>query len=183
MKDELPDFLRRFHPDLIAVGPDRSVVVEVKAPGKVRRSDYWREIAEAVRSHQGWHLEIVPNGSAEPQEESISEEEIRGQLARSAALAEAGDLGASLLIAWSSAEAALRLIAERFDVSVSNLSPQSLINRLFSDGLMDREDYDVLVALMRTRNAVAHGFRQQVTREDLARLREVVHHLLAEQEE
>ena len=74
----------------------------------------------------------------------------------------------------------MRLTAERFNIRVTDLTPRSLINRLFSEGLMERKDYDFLITLMGQRNAVAHGFRQPITLEDLRRLREVAHELLTE---
>ena len=179
-KEEMPDFLRYFHPDLIATRGDRSVVVEVKSPGKVRRADYWRELADTVRSHPGWHLEVVANAAQEPPQESISPAEVVALVDQSATLADAGEYSPALLIAWAAAEAAMRLAAERYDVEIHDLRPPSLMSRLFSEGLMDRPDYDFLMTCMRQRNAVAHGFRQQVTPEDLKRLQEIVNTLLTE---
>ena len=179
-KDELPEFLRHFHPDLVALRADRSVAVEIKSSRRVRRTDYWRELAQAVRAHQGWHLEIVTNGSSDPQEESISQAEIEARIDNSAALAAAGEIEASLLVAWSAAEAAMRLVAERYDVKISDLGPLSLMSRLVGEGFMDRQDYEFVAALSYKRNAVAHGFRQTITIEDLERLRGIVHTLLTE---
>ena len=180
MKDEIPDFLRYFHPDLIALRSDRSVAVEIKTSRRVRRADYWRELAEAVRAQPTWHLEIVSDGSPEPAEESISQEEIEEQVQHSVALAEAGELSASLLLASSALEAAMRLTAERFNVHASDPRPQSLANRLYSEGLMDREDYDSSLASLRQRDAVAHGFRQKVSVDELSRLDTIVRNLLTE---
>ncbi len=183
LKDELPPFLRHFHPDLIAVRPDQSVIVEVKAPGKVRRTDYWRELADAVKSHQEWKLVIADSTAQEAAVDSMSPSEVEDRLNQSTRLAEAGEAQASFLMAWSAAEAAMRLIAEQYNVKVFDLSPRSLMSRLVSEGLMDRQDYDVLTARIQQRDAVAHGFRQGITEEDLQQLRAVVQNLLTELEE
>lgn len=179
-KEDLPDFMRYFHPDLIATRPDRSVAVEVRTPGKVRRVDYWREFSGAVLSHPNWHLEVLTNVQPEEQAESISQEEIEDLLRRSSVLAQQKEMGASLLIGWSAAEAAMRLVAERFNLTATDLRPQSLVSRLFSEGLLDREDYDFLLTCSRQRNAIAHGFRQTVEAGDLARLHSIIQKLLTE---
>lgn len=179
-KEELPEFLRPFHPDLIALRPDRSVAVEVRAQDKIRRADYWREFASAVKSHPEWHLEVLIHAPQEDTGDSISQGEIENLLRRSAALTQQGEFNASLLLAWSAAEAAMRLVAEKYNVTSLNFGPEALTSRLFSEGLLDRQDYDFLVACLRQRNAVAHGFRQTVTADDLVHLQNVIQNLLTE---
>ena len=180
--NELPGFLRPFHPDIIAVRPGRSVAVEVRSLNKIRRADYWREFAEAIEHAPQWHLELI-SGSEEPEAEALSQTEIRSLLHESEQIEQSGVLNASLLIAWSAAEAAMRVVLERYNIAASDVRPAALISRSFTDGLLGREDYDFLLYCMQKRNAIAHGFRQDVTVEDSIKLRKIIQALLDETDE
>src|SRR6266540_6725444 len=59
----LPDFLTKFKPDMVAEGPNDSVVIEVKTSGKIRGTDYWKELSSVVRQNPGWRLELIINGT------------------------------------------------------------------------------------------------------------------------
>jgi hypothetical protein len=177
---ELPDFLRGFHPDLIAIKPDGNIVVEVSSTNKVRRVDYWRELAEMVNRQAGWSFELVLPPSSEPQAESLSEPEIREILKSSRTLASEGATEAGFLFVWSAVEAALRLLMERYNVETPDTRPGTLIGRLYGDGLMEREDYASLTNYLLYRNSLVHGFRQSVTEEDIAQLQAIVERLLSE---
>src|SRR5947209_12941692 len=77
----LPEFLRPYHPDLIAEGADESVVVVLKSSGRASETDDWGRLAEAVGEHPGWRLELVLGGdehrlAAEP----ISRPEVEARL-------------------------------------------------------------------------------------------------------
>src|SRR5712692_2679932 len=75
---QLPEFLTKFMPDIVAEGPNESVVIEVKSPRRVRGTDYWKELSSVVQKHPGWRLELVVNDTsvARPPE-TISKELIR----------------------------------------------------------------------------------------------------------
>src|SRR5437763_1996687 len=57
--NQLPEFLQSYHPDLIAESTDESIVVELKSSGTASEKDDWAQLAEAVRQHPGWRLELV----------------------------------------------------------------------------------------------------------------------------
>ena len=56
---ELPSFLADFHPDMIARGPEDSVVVEVKVGTRTTVSEGYRELAETIRQQAGWRFSLV----------------------------------------------------------------------------------------------------------------------------
>jgi len=181
---EVPSFLRGYRPDLIAKGPDESVVIEVKAAGTVE-PERWRDLAQAIQQEPGWRFEIVvPDPAQQTQEKnrtsSLSDAEVRERLAAADHLAVAGTLDAALLVAWSALEAALRLMGEKYAVELPDDRPGTLITRLYMDGLLDRADYDLLTEALNQRNAVAHGYRRSVLPEDVTRLHEAVERVLAE---
>jgi uncharacterized protein YutE (UPF0331/DUF86 family) len=157
---ELPRFLSKFKPDIVAEGPDESVVIEVKSSGKKRNTDYWRELSRVVQSHPRWRLEFVVDASKRAVRETIHEEQIRERLEEGRRLAERRMFAAALLISWSAAEAAMRLASEAHEIELPDLRPAAVISRLYTDGVLERDEYDFLLELMAVRNAVAHGFYQ-----------------------
>lgn len=156
---QLPKFLSRFRPDIVAEGPDESVVVEVKSSGKARGTDYWKALSKVIQQHPGWRLELVVNSSSKHKmPETIRKDLIKQRLQEGQQIAELGMLAASLLTTWSAAEAAMRLASKRHEIDFPDLRPATVISKLYTDGILEREEYDFLVECMQTRNAVVHGF-------------------------
>src|SRR5438876_714727 len=111
---ELPEFLRSYNPDLIAEGADESVVVEFKSSGRASETDDWGQLAEDVRQHPGWRLELVLGGDENRLAgEPIERDEIEARLEEGQQLSEAHMLDAALLITWSATEAAMRLASRK----------------------------------------------------------------------
>lgn len=157
---QLPEFLRPHEPDLVAEGPDESVVIEVKVPGRPASSARWAALGATVQDHPGWRLELFVEHSLFGENlEPLNRQEIRARLRDGQELLAQGREDAALLMTWVAAEAALRLLFEAEDVEAPDWRPATLIARLYSDGALDREDYDVLVRGMQPRNSIAHGFR------------------------
>src|SRR5688572_26813683 len=61
---QLPGFLSRFQPDMIAESPDESVVIEIKSSGKARGTAYWQELSNILQQHPGWRFEFVVDPSS-----------------------------------------------------------------------------------------------------------------------
>ena len=155
----LPKFLSNFSPDIVAKGPNESVVIEVTSPGRLRGAEYWEQLYSAVREHPGWRVDlVVDNRGNQQRAKSISRGEIENRLQEGQRLAEQRMLAASLLITWAAAEAAMRSAGKRHGVEFPDLRPETLITRLYSDGLLDRKDFEFLLDCTRARSAVAHGF-------------------------
>jgi uncharacterized protein (DUF433 family) len=110
--------------------------------------------------------------------ESISKNEIDLRLAKGRSLLEAETPDVALLVVWPALEAAMRLVAGISRPEAALLSPTIISSYLFSRSLLSYEDYKYILTCSQQRNAVAHGFRQQVTKEDVERLLPVVGHLL-----
>jgi uncharacterized protein YutE (UPF0331/DUF86 family) len=176
---ELPKFLSRFRPDIVAEGPDESVVIEVNSSGKERGAAYWKELSKVVQRHPRWRLELIMDASKRAIRETMNEELIRERLHEGQRLAEQGMLAASLLITWSAAEAAMRLAAKGNEIALPDQRPGVVISRLYTDGVLEREEYDFLVELFGVRNAVAHGFYQEkIRRMVLKKLQQIALRLL-----
>lgn len=157
---KLPRFLSRFKPDIVAEGPDESVVIEATSSGKERGAAYWKELSRVVQRHPRWRLELIADASKRRMRQTMNKELARERLLEGKRLADQGMLAASLLITWSAVEAAMRLAAKQYEIDLPDQRPEVLISRLYTDGVFERQEYDFLVDVFGVRNAVAHGFYQ-----------------------
>jgi uncharacterized protein YutE (UPF0331/DUF86 family) len=159
--DELPVFLQPYHPDLIAEGSRENVVMLCGCPGKDGQTSDWEELARVIQQHPGWRLEFILN-SEQRQKPVVTIEaaEIRVRLDQGEELAKAGMLEAALLIAWTAVEAAMRLASVREQIELPDLRPTTIITRLYTEGIIDWEDYTTLLECLQIRSIVAHGFQE-----------------------
>jgi hypothetical protein len=84
-------------------------------------------------------------------------------------------------------EGLLRLLAAREKVELESPAPGYMTKRLYTLGLLGRDQYRILDEAVRLRNQAAHGFQVSVTqqdlaRQDLARVATIARELLAELE-
>jgi hypothetical protein len=86
------------------------------------------------------------------------------------------------MLLWSATEGILRLLAARENVELESLAPEYVTKRLYTLGLLGREQYRILDEAVRLRNQAAHGAQVSVTRQDLANLATIARELLSELE-
>jgi len=164
--EQLPSFLRNFTPDLIVQKGAESIVVEVKRRLSVHDQDYWKAVSEAVANESGWKLQIVLMDLDDiewtPPATLPNSTELRSKLKEVNALERSGQSGPALLLLWSVFEAAARHhLAKRGVAPTQRFSSMAVLKQLLSEGIIDDEDYERLVASLADRNVVAHGFFQQ----------------------
>ena len=178
--ERLPKFLSTFAPDIVAKGRNESVVVQVRSPGRLRGTSYWERLLSAVRQHPRWRIELVMDEvDNRPNPRTINERQIEEQLQEGERLAEQGMLAAGLLVTWAASEAAMRRAGKKHEVEFPDFRASTLITRLYSDGLLERKEYDFLLDVMRVRIAVAHGFvDRSVKLSSLSRLQGLTRRLL-----
>ena len=159
--ETLPKFLEGHRPDVIARKQDDFVVIELKVGTRTASADRLRPLAERVSREEGWRLAVVfvDAATAEISEsDPLSPAAAAERVEQADALARQGQTEAAFLLLWSSLEALLRSLAERAHLPLSNLPPTALIRELYSAGEVSREDYDLLLRLLPTRNQIVHGF-------------------------
>jgi len=97
-------------------------------------------------------------------------------------LEQRGHVVAALLLLWSATEGILRLLAARENVELESPAPGYMTKRLYTLGLLGRDQYRILDESVRLRNQAAHGFQVSVTRQDLANVATIARELLNELE-
>jgi hypothetical protein len=180
---DMPDFLVGFEPDLIATGNGESVVVEVKAGKELENGQAIIALEAALRDRPGWRFELIIDGSESEHRRSLGAPQIGTSLEEADELQQSGHVVAALLLLWSATEGILRLLAARENVDLESLAPGYVTKRLYTLGLLGREQYRILDEAVRLRNQAAHGFQVSVTRQDLAKVATVARELLSELEQ
>ncbi|WP_395090191.1 hypothetical protein [Armatimonas sp.] len=176
----LPTFLQEFRPDLVAEGLEDSVVVEVKKIGS-KAAKSWPQLMKLVQQHPGWRLEVVGlDRDADQVHPLLTASEIEGRLEQGQRLLRATSTDTALLVIWSAVEAILRHISEKTSLETPDYRTGTLVTRLYSNGEMDREDYDVLIQGISWRNSLAHGFSVSISKEDVRKIVATTKRLFAE---
>jgi hypothetical protein len=143
--------------DLVAEREEEHHVIEVTVRG-VRGEPHarrWREIAEEIRSHPGWHFQIVLVDREPP---AVSgPERIAAEIANTEALLEGGNLTAAVLLAGAAFEAAAQWRLTAIGALTSSNGSTTLVERLVSEGQLEQEDFVPVRDAIELRNAVAHG--------------------------
>src|SRR5437764_850914 len=143
---DLPRFLSSFRPALIAYGPDENVVAEVKSKSTLSESEYLAAFASAAADMPGWRLDlVVTNPKHAPVVDNGAEEldqaEVEARIKAVRELWAVHQEDAAILLAWSAIEAAMRLVAKRESIELENDQPAFVLKKLFSLGLLGREDF------------------------------------------
>lgn len=160
---ELPHFLADFHPDLVAYGPQDSVVVEVKVGTRTSVSERFKELAETIQQHPGWRFSLVV---VDPQSDEVApatqqlldREKIVDRLKEAEELFKRGVKDAAFVLLWMSVEALLRHIASQEGLPLERIPSSALLKELFSLGLLSRNGLDIALRAFSVRNSLVHGF-------------------------
>jgi hypothetical protein len=89
----------------------------------------------------------------------LSQEEIRARVEEVEHLAQTGFLNAAFVLVWGSAEAVIRLLAEREGLEVERGPLTPVVRSLKAYGVISDEDARVLMDAAALRNIVVHGFK------------------------
>ena len=163
-QEQLPDFLSGYHPDLLIRKGDEARVVEVKSRAALTKEPQIRELARLLHAKPNWNFELVIVGEEEQLRtpegaHPFDRDDILRGIQASEQLLELGFSEAALLLAWSSLEAAVRLLAREEDLILDRLDPLYILNQAVMHGVISRDEYNFLTNVMKYRNALAHGFK------------------------
>jgi REase_AHJR-like len=176
----LPSFLKDFRPDLVAEGPEDSVVVEVKKGGN-KAAQSWPQLMERIKQHPGWRFEVVGlDRDADIVSSLLTAPEIERRIDQGQKLLRSASIDAALLVVWSATEAILRHIVNNNNINTPDYRTGTLITRIYGNGEMDKEDYNSLIQGMRFRNSLTHGFSVSITKENVRQVITTTKRLFAE---
>jgi hypothetical protein len=154
-REMLPEFLRDYMPDAIALGPKDNVVIEVKSGRSEKNA---KQIARLFKEQEDWRLDLVfadDVNASDPVFPSPARETIEAAIMQARKLNANGFAQAALVIAWGALEAAARLHDEQ--KQHRSKSAQSLVEYLEREGLIDFETAKELRSIGELRNRLVHG--------------------------
>ena len=162
--EQLPEFLAGYRPDLLIRKGDEGTVVEVKSRSSLVKDPQIRELARLLGSKPNWNFELVvvreeeqlsaPEGTRPFEREDI----LRG-IEAAEKLFEVGFAEAALVLAWTTSEAAVRLLTEAEGIELDRHTPLYVLKQAVMHGVISRDEYNFLTNIMKYRNALAHGFK------------------------
>lgn len=181
----LPPFFSGYRPDLVVTRGDERTVIEVASRQSLSAESQARRAARLIEGQPGWRFELVivsdAPGGAPAGSVAFGPARAHRALEEGRSLLADGYVGPAILSGWAALEAVLRLLLEAEGVSPRRLAPGHLLKQVVEEGLISRDDYHRLRALMEVRNAVAHGYESEaVGPEAVSTLLEVTGRLLDE---
>ncbi len=164
--EKLPPFAKDFKLEILATGEDGNVLAVAKAsPSELEADSNVPRYAEITDQQPGWRLDLYVLGSdREPMAgklaaEEPQEEEVRGHLDAAEEILRAGFVRQSLVAAWAALEAAMRMrLRAGGEEAGWGTSPRTMLNELYSSGILSTSDLRHLESLFQLRSAIVHGF-------------------------
>jgi hypothetical protein len=168
--EDLPAFAKDFKVEILATRDDGRVLASAKKsfPDLEADPDLSR-YAEVTNQQPGWRFDIHvlgPDREATPENREAkepSEEDIRRRLEDVERMLQAGFVGQALVAAWAVLESVMRrrLRAEGEEAGWGT-SPRTMLNELYSAGVLSHRVLRDLEGLFQLRSAIAHGFAEPV---------------------
>lgn len=164
---QLPPFLASFRIDLLARNAEENVVIEVRTQGSLTNTPELDAIAKAIQDRPSWRFELVVSNPRDRASVyfkdaiSIDRPDIVARLDEARELSDQEHGEAALLLLWSATEALLRYIADSEGIQVVGHDPNQVAKSLFTYGVLDKEQYQVLQDGLETRNMIVHGYKER----------------------
>lgn len=166
-QSQLPPFLASFQIDMLARNTEENVIIEVRTHGSLTDTPKLDAIAKAIQGKPGWRFDLVVSNPRDRDSvyfkdaTSLDLSGIDSRLADAVELLYILEYGeAALLLAWSATEALLRYIANVEVIQVVGHEPSQVIKSLFTHGVINKEQYQVLQHSLNIRNLVVHGYKE-----------------------
>lgn len=156
----MPQFLKDVQVDMVALSKNDNVLIEVVSQASVKNRDKLERLAKLVQNREKWRFEVIVTNPKEEIRPSISLQEIIERIEQAKQLLGNDQPLAAILLAWSSTEAILRVLAENDDIKLKNRSPIQLTKTLYSLGAIGPTAYEALVKAAKQRNSIAHGYQE-----------------------
>lgn len=165
----LPFDLGSYRPDLLAIKSENDgYIIEVKSSATRVSVDKFRELAETIAEHNGWHFLLVTGDDIslnEPEQKNekilLSWKQILERKEKGEKLLSLNETEGAFLTFWGIIEAIMRKRAEQVSIPIERFPTSSLIKHLYSQGELSIEQFDKTLELLNVRNQFVHGFQTQ----------------------
>ncbi len=191
-QQSLPAFAAGFEIEILCKRAAGGVLVAVKKDRDAVAADpNLTRYAELINAQEGWRFDLAIVEDEKPSAREIdwaadfSEKEIDKSFSDATEMMGLGFLRPAVITAWAGFEAAMRLrLRAAGERAGWGSSPRTMLNELYSNGMMNAAEFRELEALSRVRNQIAHGFTSHASEQEAVRiLREVGNRLVEEARE
>ena len=158
------EFLPGYRADLLLEKSDEKKVIAVKARSSLVANPAFRQFERIIKAQPGWSFEMLLVGEPErlavaDNPLALDEAGILDRLAQAERALDAGLTEAALLLAWTAAQALVRIMVEAEGVAIQRVTtPDYVLDYAVYLGAIDRDTYNRLREIEECRNAIAHGF-------------------------
>ncbi len=174
----LPVFATGFEIELLCKRGTEGVLVAVKKNrNEVAADSNLTRYAELINAQQGWRFDLAVVEDEKPSRreidwaEDFSETEIDKSFSDAVEMMGLGFLRPAVITAWAGFEAAMRLrLRAAGERAGWGSSPRSMLNELYSSGMINIAEFRELEALSRVRNQIAHGFASHTPEKEAVRI-------------
>ena len=164
LRDTPLDFLPGYRADMVVKNGYEIKVVEVKTRPSLMVNPALAEFERIINARPGWRFELLlvgePERAAEGENaQALDEAGILSRLAQAQTALNAGLAEAALLLAWTAAQAQVRIMVEAEGVAIKRVTtPDYVLSYAVYLGAIERNDADRLREIAECRNSIAHGF-------------------------
>lgn len=181
-RDNIPDFLGDFKPDIIARSANDNIIAEVKISSKLHKNDfnYLETIARIVEQQNDWRFDLIFTNPKEIDENegklfiNDTENSKRIELAKKTL---DDDISLAFIMLWIVLESVLR---QKGNIEISNKTVNVLIKNLYSVDEISYLEYKKLDDLFKLRNNIVHGFYSAIDRSDFDALLQIIQKITGE---
>jgi len=186
----LPPFARDFKVEILGKRGMEGVLVAVKKDrDEVATDSNLTRYAETTGSQKGWRFDLAVLEAQRSSSNEIdgandfSEEDIHKSFIEASEMVRVGFVRPAVVTAWAGFEAAMRLrLRAAGERAGWGAAPRGMLNELYSNGVINFEEFRKLENLFRVRNQIVHGFISPLASEEGAVqfLGDVGHRLIEE---
>ena len=166
--EDLPAFAKDFKVEILATRDDGCVLASAKKNASDLESDpNLPRYAEVTNKQPGWRFDVyvlTPDTQAAPEKREAkepSEEDLRRSLDDVERILRAGFAAQSLVAAWAVLESVMRRrLRAGGEKAGWGTSPRTMLNELYSAGVLSNSVLRDLESLFHIRTAIVHGFAE-----------------------
>ncbi len=188
--EQLPDFAKAFVVEIVARRGGQGVLVAARRSRTELAAD--QQIAgdvDLTNQQPGWRYDLAILGEDPPNPREIRDArelmppEIDQAFADSARMVALGFFDSAFMTAWGGFEAAMR---HRLRAAGSRVGwgsdPETMLGELYSNGMMEADEFRQVEALVAVRNQIVHGYLSSLGSdgESVQFLCDLGHRLIAE---
>lgn len=157
-EDLIPEFLRGYRPDALALSDHGSIVIEVKSQRSRDAEKGLSQLAKQIAKHAEWKLDVYYAGNfSRPVYDKPTKSDVLKLIDEVQKLERTGHRRAAIVMAWAALEALARALHPDAEEGVRPMIPSEIIEWLAQSGYIIPAEARLLKSTMKTRNATVHG--------------------------